>query len=66
MSGGSKPGSKWYISPNATRNRKRLELTLPPEVLAKLDALGEQYGSRSAAVEALVMAAKVRTGPGNK
>jgi hypothetical protein len=49
---------KWNHTPNDLRKRKNIGLTLSDEAREKLDRLAERYGSRSAAVEALVMAAK--------
>jgi hypothetical protein len=50
-------GSRWESASNANRGRKNVKLTLPPDVIAKLDELARVYGSKSAAVEALVRAA---------
>lgn len=52
--------SKWYATPNALRARKNMTVTLSADARAKLELLAPQYGSRSAAIEALVMAALVR------
>ncbi len=51
-------GSVWYSTPRDKRKRKGIELTLSDAALAKLDELGEKYGSRSEAVERLIMEAK--------
>lgn len=42
--------------PEAERLRPQVLLRLHPDVIARLDVLAERYGSRSAAVEALVAA----------
>lgn len=46
--------SPWYSTPQGARRRRGIQLTLPPETVASLDELARVYGSRSAAVEALV------------
>ena len=51
------PDSPWYSTPNSRRKRRHIKLTLPPEALDALERLAERYGSRSAAVEALIMGA---------
>jgi hypothetical protein len=54
---GRNPNSPWYSTPNDRRRRKEIKLTLPPEALDALEVLAQRYGSRSAAVEALIMGA---------
>jgi hypothetical protein len=49
--------SPWYSTPRAKRRRQGITLTLPPEALDALEVLAQRYGSRSAAVEALIMGA---------
>ncbi len=49
--------SPWKNTPQALRTRKKVHLTLPPEVIAKLELLARRHGnSKSAAVEALILA----------
>jgi hypothetical protein len=50
--------SPWYSTPPELRRRKGIQLTLAPEALEALDTLAQRYGSRSAAVEALILAAR--------
>jgi metal-responsive CopG/Arc/MetJ family transcriptional regulator len=53
--------SEWYSTPNAARNRKRFEMTLPEAALERLDKMADARGvSRSAVVESLIMAAPIR------
>jgi Mn-dependent DtxR family transcriptional regulator len=49
-------GTPGYSLSNARRKRKRIELTLSPDVIERLDELARIHGSKSAAVEALVRA----------
>lgn len=50
-------GTDWYSATNKRRHRKNTMLTLTEEVRQKLTRLAKRYGSKSAAVEALVLAA---------
>jgi hypothetical protein len=50
--------SPWYSTPKSKRHRKGIEVTISDEAREKLDRLAAQYGSRSAAVEALILGAK--------
>jgi hypothetical protein len=51
----------WASTPNELRNRKRLEVTLPPEALERLEKQATARGfSRSEVLEALIMAAPIR------
>lgn len=53
--------SEWFSTPNAARNRKRFEVTLPEDALARLDKIADARGvSRSVVVETLIMAAPIR------
>ena len=48
----------WSSTPNALRNRKRIELTLPEETLEALEELSSEAGeSKSIVVERLVFEA---------
>lgn len=47
-------GSSGPTIPNAQRNRPIVQVTLSPAAIARLDELARTYGSRSAAIEALV------------
>lgn len=51
-------GSVWYSTPKEKRKRKGIELTLSDAALEKLEELGKKYGSRSEAVERLIMEAE--------
>ncbi len=55
---GNPTTSKWYATPEANRVRKSIELSLSDEARAKLERLGARYGSRSAAVEKLILEAE--------
>lgn len=58
---GNPTDSAWYSTPNAARGRKRVELTLPPETIAALEALALGEGvSKSAMIEALIGAEVAR------
>ncbi len=57
MSGNPKK-SPWYSTPKAKRVRKGIELTITDEAREKLDRLADRYGSRSAAVEKLILEAE--------
>ena len=57
-SGGNPPTSKWYSTPEAERHRKHLQITLSDEAQEKVSRLAAAAGgSRSAVIEALIMAA---------
>ena len=54
--------SRWYSTPAAARKRKPLGLTLPAEVLERLERMASACGvSRSQAIEMLVMTTPIRT-----
>ncbi len=58
---GNPKDSEWYSTPKSKRRRKGIEVTLPDEALERLNALADQHGvSRSAMVEALIMASPLR------
>ncbi len=46
---------RWSATSETDRNRKHIHLTLPEAALEKLTRLGKRYGSRSAAVEHLIV-----------
>jgi ribosomal protein L20 len=51
----------WASTSNALRKRKRFEVTLPEEALARLEKQADERGvSRSQVIEALIMAAPIR------
>jgi hypothetical protein len=56
-----KEKSIWFSTPRALRKRKKVELTLSPEAIEKLELLAETYGSRSQAIEALLMNPHAKT-----
>lgn len=53
---GNPKDSPWYATPRADRKRRPVEVTLSDEAREILDELAKEHGSRSAAVEALVLA----------
>lgn len=56
---GNPADSPWYSTPDDARGRPSVKLTLPREVLEKLERLASLRGmSRSAVVESLILAAK--------
>ncbi len=55
---GNPATSKWYSTPKDKRGNKTIGLTISDEARAKLDRLGARYGSRSAAVEKLILEAE--------
>lgn len=57
---GNPKSSEWYSTPRDRRARKGVEVTLSDEARARLDAIAKKRGeTRSAIVEALIMAAKL-------
>ena len=63
MSGSAK-GSKWYVTPNERRTRKRFELTLSEEALERLLELASEIKpqaperARSEVVERFIMSGR--------
>lgn len=53
--------SKWYATPPEARKRPQIKFTLPPRVIALLDAMAGP-GLRSAFVETLVLEEARRRG----
>lgn len=52
---GSNPRqSQWYSTAQAKRKRPVVYCTMSPEAIERLNALAKKYGSRGAAVEALI------------
>jgi predicted DNA-binding protein len=51
--------SPWYSTPRTARTRRGVELTLSNEAHERLDRLAKVYGGKSAAVERLIMEAKL-------
>ena len=55
---GNPKTSPWYSTPKSKRLRKGIEIMLTDEARAKLERLGKKYGSRSNAVEKLILEAE--------
>ena len=54
---GNPASSPWYATPDAARNRKRVQFSLSPETIARIAELAEALGlSQSAVVEQAVLA----------
>jgi len=52
--------SKWYATPRHLRHKRKVEVSLTPDAAARLVTLAKESAkTRSAVVEALIMAAKV-------
>jgi len=51
---GNPKGSPWYSTPDEKRGTVRPQFSLDPDVDAMIEALAEEYGGRSAVVEAAV------------